>query len=272
LAAPLLQQAAWLGQRLSGLDTGTAAVWAAYAYSRNRWHERRQASLAACEGIVRDDRLRSALNHVATALRGDAFPTDLVPAGTPATEARAELSFVLNHIETVCQGVPQDFYSPTVVREYFRSVVGDLSSRFLVPSAAHPGRLISVRYLYEPFENLRGVFGLWPEPLSNPEALATRIAEHAQQALSIAPDRADWTRPVLERLGRMLRENDGPNARRWGEQILWLLGYEDEARLAQRRLSVRTAPDFQALRTAYRVSEAHRGFWRVLVRHGGTDR
>lgn len=94
-----LQELAWLGQFLSGMGTGTAALWAAYVYGRNRWHARREATLEAAEALVREPALREATEQVATALTLGTFPLDLVRPGDPEARLRSQLSFVLNYLE-----------------------------------------------------------------------------------------------------------------------------------------------------------------------------
>lgn len=262
-----LQELAWLGQFLSGIGTGTAALWAAYVYGRNRWHVRREASLEAAEALVRDPSLREATEQVATALTLQTFPMDLVRPGSDAARPRSQLSYVLNYLETIAQGSAQGFYSPTVVQTYLSGYAEAFGRRFLLPppAGADDVELVSVRFLYLPLENLRGVFGLWPALMPAPEALAGRLAEHAAAHLDGLP-RPDGHRVTLERAGRLLLGRSEPREQRLGHQILHLLGYEDEASLANgSRRAHPPTPDFAHARRSFEALAAQQRFWRAVL-------
>lgn len=154
-----------------------------------------------------------------------------------------------------------------MVQSYLKGYVEAFERTFLIPPRAGAERidLISARFLYLPFEHLRGVFGLWPGVMPTPEALAGRLAAYAHERFGGLPA-PDGGPAMVERIGRLLLDRPGLPERRLGHQILHLLGYEDMERLAagDRRPRGRP-PDFAGLQRGYAAALEQQRFWRAVL-------
>ena len=122
-------------------------------YILNVRRQIRRSTLEACERFILDDKANKAMNRVAAAIETGSFPDDSDP---PSPESlRSDVSYLINYLETLCQGVDSGFYDKKIAHEYLYVHARMLGIYFLDPKS---NDLVSERWANLPLPYLRKLF------------------------------------------------------------------------------------------------------------------
>ena len=116
--------------------------------------ERRRKTLEAFEKQLYDKDLRAAVSTVITAIRQHGYEPDTEP-DRPGSH-RDLTSFIINYVESCCEGAQRGMYDRAMIRELLAPLVEVLIAHFLVERDGMPTR----RFLAElpRLDHLRDVF------------------------------------------------------------------------------------------------------------------
>jgi hypothetical protein len=139
---------------LAPLVTAVGVAVAAATLVINGLRERRRKTLEACEKLLFDKELRSAISRITYAIRSGAYQSDDDPTNEVGSD-RDLTTTIINVIESICLGVSSGLYDRRIARQFLTLYVDLLGRHFLDPRSSE---LVSRRFLGAELPEMRKVF------------------------------------------------------------------------------------------------------------------